>query len=72
MELQISMTWGYEEPPKSGELRASISWHDENYATQVNEHTWGFHFASQQKFLPKSGKRSVRTYGSVSPRRYEV
>lgn len=41
-------------------------------ATQVSGHTLGFHFASQQKFLPKSGKRGVRTCGSVSPRRCEV
>jgi hypothetical protein len=41
-------------------------------ATQVSGRTLGFHFASQQKFLPKSGKRGVRTCGSVSPRRCEV
>ena len=41
-------------------------------ATQVSGHTLGFHFASQQKLLPKSGKHGVRTCGSVSPRRCEV
>lgn len=28
---------------------------------------FGFHFSSQQKLLPKSGKRGVRTSGLVSP-----
>jgi hypothetical protein len=41
-------------------------------ATQVSGHTRGFHFVSQQKLLPKSGKRGVRTYGSVSPHQCEV
>jgi hypothetical protein len=41
-------------------------------ATQVSGHTRGFHFASQQKLLRKSGERGVRTCGSVSSRRCEV